>query len=312
MSLTVVGSLAFDAVETPFGKRDRMLGGAATHFALAASFFDRVHVVGPVGDDFGEAEMAVLSTRGTDVSDVERVAGGKTFFWAGRYSDNLNVRETLDTRLNVFADFQPKLSEASRAADVLFLANIQPDLQYEVREQCAAARFVAMDSMDLWINIARESLERVIARVDCLILNDEEIELLTGAPNLMHRRGRGAADGADRSWSPSRASTARRCSPPTTTSGSPPSRCRPSSTRPEPATRSPAASSATSPRTATRRLTEGLLRRAMAYGTALASFNVEEFGTERVARLTAEEIPERVTELRRITQFEDEPVELRG
>jgi sugar/nucleoside kinase (ribokinase family) len=117
MSLTVVGSIAFDAVETPFGKRERMLGGAATHFALAASFFDDVHVVGPVGDDFGDDEMAILSTRGTNVDDVERVAGGKTFFWAGRYSQNLNERETLDTQLNVFETFQPKLSQASKDAD---------------------------------------------------------------------------------------------------------------------------------------------------------------------------------------------------
>src|SRR3954452_6629539 len=185
MSLTVVGSLAFDAVETPFGKRDRMLGGAATHFALAASFFDTVHVVGPVGGDFAAQDMEVHAPRGTNVDDVERVPGGKTFFWAGRYSANLNERETLDTQLNVFETFQPKLSQASRDADVLFLANIQPDLQHEVLEQCEKAEFVAMDSMDLWINIARESLERTIARGDCLILNDEELELLTQAPNLV-------------------------------------------------------------------------------------------------------------------------------
>ena len=143
MSLTVVGSLAFDAVETPFGKRERMLGGAATHFALAASFFDTVHVVGPVGEDFGDEEMAILSTRGTNVDDVERVAGGKTFFWAGRYERDVNIRHTLQTDLNVFEDFQPKLSEGSRATDVLFLGNIQPELQRDVREQCSAARFVA-------------------------------------------------------------------------------------------------------------------------------------------------------------------------
>jgi len=143
MSVTVVGSLAYDTVETPFGKRDRMLGGAATHFALAASFFDTVHVVGPVGEDFADGDMAILATRGTNVDDVERVAGGKTFTWSGRYSSNLNERETLDTQLNVFETFQPKLSPASRDADVLFLANIVPDLQREVREQCTAARFVA-------------------------------------------------------------------------------------------------------------------------------------------------------------------------
>jgi sugar/nucleoside kinase (ribokinase family) len=311
MSVTVVGSLAFDAVETPFGRRERMLGGAATHFSLAASFFDDVHVVGPVGDDFGDAEMAILATRGTDVSDVERVPGGETFFWAGRYSQNLNVRETLDTRLNVFADFAPKLSPASRDADVLFLANIQPDLQLQVREQCERARFVAMDSMDLWIETARESLERVIARVDCLILNDEEIEQLTGAPTavagaaevlrmgpsvVVAKQGKyGAAlfTAEDRFWVPAYPLEA--VVDPTgagdTFAGGFVGHVAAHGDEP---------------------LTEGLLRRAMAYGTALASFNVEEFGTERVARLTAAEIPERVAHLRRLTEFEDRPVALRG
>ncbi|HTX46817.1 MAG TPA: sugar kinase, partial [Solirubrobacteraceae bacterium] len=144
MSVTVVGSIAFDAVKTPFGERERMLGGSAVHFALAASFFDSVHVVGPVGDDFGEPEYAVLHEHGVDTDDIEHVPGGKTFFWRGEYGWDLNDRETLDTQLNVFAEFEPKLSEASRGSDVLFLANIQPDLQRDVREQCRAARFVAL------------------------------------------------------------------------------------------------------------------------------------------------------------------------
>ena len=155
MSVTVVGSIAFDAVTTPFGTRERMLGGSAVHFALAASFFDAVHVVGPVGDDFTEAEYEVLRARGVDTSAIEHVPGGKTFFWQGKYDWDLNHRETLDTQLNVFAEFQPKLSEAARAADVLFLANIQPELQREVRAQCPAARFVALDSMNLWIETTR-------------------------------------------------------------------------------------------------------------------------------------------------------------
>jgi sugar/nucleoside kinase (ribokinase family) len=311
MSVTVVGSLAFDAVETPFGKRERMLGGAATHFALAASFFDTVHVVGPVGDDFGDEEMAILSTRGTNVDDVERVAGGKTFSWSGSYSRNLNERETLDTQLNVFETFQPKLSQASRDADVLFLANIQPDLQHEVREQCTRARFVAMDSMDLWIEIARPALEKVIARVDCLILNDEELEQLTEAPNLVTaaaevlsmgpsvvvaKQGKyGAAlfTAEDHFWVP--AFPLEAVVDPTgagdTFAGGFVGFV--AAHRDEP-------------------LTEQLLRRAMAYGTALASFNVEEFGTERVARLTAGEIPGRVGQLRRMTRFDDHPVALRG
>src|SRR3954453_10822578 len=185
MSVTVVGSIAFDRVDTPWGKRERMLGGAATHFALAASFFDEVRVVGPVGDDFGDAEMAVLQTRGTNTDDVERVAGGKTFFWHGEYGWDPNARETHDTQLGVFEHFEPKLNEASRASEFLFLANIQPDVQRGVREQCPDARFVAMDSMNLWIEIARDSLVRTIGQVDCLILNDAELRQLTGKPNLV-------------------------------------------------------------------------------------------------------------------------------
>src|SRR3954465_3843328 len=128
MSLVVVGSIAFDSVTTPFGQRERMLGGSAVHFSLPASFFTDVRVVGPVGDDFGEPEYAVLHGRGVNTDDIERVAGGETFFWAGRYERDVNLRHPLQTDLNVFETFEPKLSEASRGADVLFLANIQPDL----------------------------------------------------------------------------------------------------------------------------------------------------------------------------------------
>jgi sugar/nucleoside kinase (ribokinase family) len=185
MPITVVGSIAYDTVKTPFGERERMLGGAAVHFALAASFFDEVRVVGPVGEDFGEEQLAVLRARSVDVSDVERVEGGSTFFWQGEYGWDLNSRETLDTQLGVFEGFTPKLSESSRSSDVLFLANIQPDLQREVRAQLPAARFVALDSMNLWIDIARDSLVAAIAEVDCVILNDAELRQLTGKPNLV-------------------------------------------------------------------------------------------------------------------------------
>src|SRR5262249_20280246 len=139
--ITVVGSVAFDAVTTPAGERTRMLGGAATHFALAASCYDQVAVVGRVGEDFGEEHLAVLRTRGTDTRDLERVAGGRTFFWRGEYGADLNTRRTLDTQLNVFAAFAPELSPAARACDALFLANIQPQLQRAVLEQCPGARF---------------------------------------------------------------------------------------------------------------------------------------------------------------------------
>ncbi len=185
MSITVVGSIAYDTVKTPFGERERMLGGAAVHFALAAAFFDDVRVVGPVGDDFGEQQLDVMRNRGVDISDIEQVAGGKTFFWQGEYGWDLNSRETLDTQLGVFEGFAPKLSEDSRASDVLFLANIQPDLQREVRAQLPGAKFVALDSMNLWIDIARDSLVSAIASVDCVILNDAELRQLTGKPNLV-------------------------------------------------------------------------------------------------------------------------------
>src|SRR5215212_9127156 len=185
MSVVVVGSIAFDAVKTPFGERDRTLGGSAVHFALAASFFTDVRVVGPVGDDFGEEEYAVLQGRGVNTNDIEHVPGGKTFFWRGHYEYDLNVAHTDDTQLNVFGEFQPKLSGASREAEMLFLANIQPDLQREVREQCGGVKLAGLDSMNLWIETARDSLVRTIGGVDMVFMNDAEIRMLTEEPNLV-------------------------------------------------------------------------------------------------------------------------------
>ena len=135
MAVTVVGSIAFDAVRTPFGERERMLGGSAVHFSLAASFFTDVRVVGPVGDDFGDEEYEVLHGRGVNTDDIERVPG-KTFFWQGHYEYDMNVAQTDDTQLNVFADFDPKLSEGSQGAELLFLGNIQPELQQRTRRSC--------------------------------------------------------------------------------------------------------------------------------------------------------------------------------
>ena len=140
MALTVVGSIAFDSVRTPFGERERMLGGSAVHFALAARFFTGVHIVGPVGDDLGAEHLDLLRSRDVDVSDVERVDGGRTFSWRGHYEADMNVAHTDDTQLGVFADFEPKLSERSRSAEVLFLGNIQPDLQRRVRAQANGSR----------------------------------------------------------------------------------------------------------------------------------------------------------------------------
>jgi sugar/nucleoside kinase (ribokinase family) len=185
MSVVVVGSIAFDAVKTPFGERERMLGGSAVHFSLAASYFSDVRVVGPVGDDFGEPEYEVLRSRGVNTDDIEHVEGGKTFFWAGEYEWNVNVRHTLDTQLNVFGDFQPKLSDAAKQSEVLFLANIHPDLQRDVREQCTGARLAGLDSMNYWIESTRDSLERTIATVDLILMNDDEVRQLTEEPTLL-------------------------------------------------------------------------------------------------------------------------------
>jgi sugar/nucleoside kinase (ribokinase family) len=313
VSVTVVGSIAFDAVKTPFGERERMLGGAAVHFALAASFFDEVRVVGPVGDDFGEAELDVLRSRGIDVSDIEHIPGGRTFFWRGEYGWDLNSRETLDTQLNVFETFEPKLSEASRASEVLFLANIQPDLQREVREQCPDARFAALDSMNLWIDIARDSLIRTIGTVDCLILNDAELRQLTGKPNLVSA-AREVLNWDQPAPSVVVAKMGEYGAALVTAEGYFSLPAFPLEAVVDPTGAGDTFAGgfvgyiAAHPGEA---LSHDLLRRAMAYGTALASFNVEEFGTERVARLTAAEISERVAQLERMTHFTDTPIALR-
>jgi sugar/nucleoside kinase (ribokinase family) len=311
MSLTVVGSIAYDSVRTPFGERERMLGGAATHFALAASFFDEVRAVGPVGEDFDEESWRILRTRGTVTDDVEQVPGGKTFFWKGEYSTNLNQRETHVTELNVFETFQPKLSQGSRDADVLFLANIQPQLQLEVLEQCNGPRFVAMDSMDLWINIAHEQLIEVISRVDCLILNDEELELLTEKPTLKQ-----AADQV-LSWGPKAvvAKMGKYGAGLFTKEGFFGMPAYPLEKVVDPTGAGDTFAGGFVGYVAANRdaeINHELFTRAMAYGTALASFNVEEFGTERVERLTAEEIQARVSDLARMTSFDPTPVALRA
>jgi sugar/nucleoside kinase (ribokinase family) len=312
VSITVVGSIAFDAVETPFGKRDRMLGGAATHFALAASLLDQVRIVGPVGDDFGDAELSVLQTRGSNIDDVERVAGGKTFFWQGKYGWDLNTRETLDTQLNVFEHFAPKLSAGSRASDVLFLANIQPGLQLAVREQCAAAKFVALDSMNLWIDIARDELLSIIGKVDCLVLNDEELRQLTGKPNLI------SAAHEILNWGPPAPSmvVAKQGEYGSALITKEDFFALPA--YPLHQVVDPTGAGDTFAggfvgfiaNQIDRPLSGEVLRNAMAYGTALASFNVEQFGTEGLEAVQASAVHERVADLDRFARFDPIEVDL--
>ena len=300
----MVGSIAFDSVRTPFGERERMLGGSAVHFSLAASFFGDVRVVGPVGDDFGDQEYAVLRERGVNTDDVERVQGGRTFFWRGHYAFDLNVAHTDQTELNVFGDFEPKLSPASREAEVLFLANIQPDLQRRVRERCEGARLVGLDSMNLWIETARESLLRTIAGVSLVFMNDAEIRMLTRQPNLARAARELMAMGP-------RAVVAKQGEYGAalfTGEGFFALPAYPLETVIDPTGAGDSFAGGFLGYVASQGPDAGeddaVLRRAMAYGSVLASFNVEEFGTERVRRLTREEIDERFSELKRMTSME--------
>jgi sugar/nucleoside kinase (ribokinase family) len=184
MSLIVVGSVAYDGVETPHGKVDRMLGGAATYISLAASYFTPVKLVGVVGDDFASQDYDLLASRQIDLEGLERVPGGKTFFWQGVYSADMNDRTTLRTDLNVFADFNPKLPESYRSCPYLLLGNIQPGLQKSVRAQMNAVKFAGGDTMNYWINDYREQLLETIREWDFLLINDSEARLLSGESNL--------------------------------------------------------------------------------------------------------------------------------
>lgn len=306
MALTVVGSIAFDSVRTPFGERERMLGGSAVHFSLAASFFTEVRMVGPVGEDFGPEQIEVLEGRGIVTEDIERVAGGETFFWRGHYDYDMNVAHTDDTQLNVFAEFDPKLSSASRAAETLFLGNIQPDLQRRVREEANGATFAALDSMNMWIEIARESLRAAIGDIDCVLLNDAEIRMLTEEPNLARaarelmdmgpavvvaKRGEyGAALFCEDEIFAIPGYLLEDVRDPTGAGDS---------------FAGGFLGYLDSRREAGEDPTDhNVLRRAMAHGSVLASFNVEDFGTERVARLSRDEIDARLRDFKRITHFD--------
>ncbi|HEY6145912.1 MAG TPA: PfkB family carbohydrate kinase, partial [Solirubrobacterales bacterium] len=257
-------------------------------------------------DDFGAEQFEVLEGRGVITDDVERVEGGQSFFWRGHYDFDLNVAHTDDTQLGVFAEFEPKLSEASKAADVLFLANIQPDLQRQVRSQCTAARFYALDSMNLWIEIAKDSLLAAVAEVDVLVVNDAEIRMLTGESNLA-RAARTVMDMGPRAVIAKQGEYGAALFTEGGFFALP--------GFPLEDVRDPTGAGDSFAGGFFGYLDsvegdyfhEAELRRAMGYGTVLASFNVEEFGTERVSRLTRDEIDARLEELRAMTQFESAP-----
>ena len=197
MSILVVGSVFFDSIETPHGKVERALGGAAMYFSVAASFFAPVQMVATVGEDFPRHATAFLEERGVDLSGLE-IRAGRTGQWAGRYHEDMNQRDTLDLQLNVFSDFQPRLREGHRRAQYVFLANIDPRLQSLVLDQLAAPGLIGCDTMNHWITGSRSELERLLTRVGILVINDEEARLLSGERNVVRAARRLLAMGPHR------------------------------------------------------------------------------------------------------------------
>jgi sugar/nucleoside kinase (ribokinase family) len=301
MSLLVVGSVAFDAVETPFGKIERTLGGAATYFSVAASFFAPVNLVAVVGDDFTARDAAVFRGRRIDIAGLER-ASGKTFFWAGRYSDNLSDRTTLATELNVFAQFNPQLPAAYRNSAYIFLANIDPTLQRSVLAQVRRRpRLVALDTMNYWIERTPAELEETLKHTQILMINDAETRQLSSEHNLLRaarhifrlgprtlviKRGEHGAMMVHRgSVFCVPAFPLEEVHDPTGAGDS-------------------FAGGFMGYLAKVGRVTDATLRRAMVYGSVLGSFAVERFGLDRLRKLTRREITARARHFRQLTQFE--------
>jgi len=301
MSLLVVGSVALDTVKTPFGERQDALGGSATFASVAASFFTDVRLVGVVGDDFDPEHLDLLRSHGVDLEGLER-AHGRTFRWSGVYGHDLNERTTLDTQLNVFAAFDPRLPPRYAKSEHLFLANVDPEVQLRVLEQVERPRFVALDTMNFWIEGKPEALRRVLSRVDALLLNDSEARMLAGTGNLLRaaaaiqalgpqvlviKRGEYGAvlftrDGVF---------------------------CAPGFLLEEVLDPTGAgdtfAGGFMGYLAANGDLGGAALRRAIIFGSALASFSVESFSLDRLHRLTPPEISARFRAFQALTRFED-------
>jgi len=300
VSLLVVGSVAFDALESPYGKVDRALGGAATYFAVAASFFTHVNLVGIVGDDFTEKDAHIFRGRKIDLEGLERAAG-KTFFWAGRYSENLNERVTLTTELNVFAEFKPRLPEKYRTAEHVFLANIAPELQRSVLQQVKKRpKLAAMDTMNYWISGSNAELRETLRHVDILMINDSETRELSNEHNLLRaakhifkmgpsalviKRGEHGAMLVDKSGV----------------------FCVPAFPLEEPHDPTGAgdcfAGGFMGYLAGERKHNDAALRRAMVYGSVLGSFAVERFGLDRLRTLKRTEINTRARHFLKLTTF---------
>ena len=314
MSILAVGSVAFDGIETPTGKRERCLGGAATHFALAASFFTDVRVIAVVGEDFTEAEEARLTRHGIDTRGIEHAAG-KSFFWRGSYLENLNEAQTLSTDLNVFESFSPKIPEAYADSEFLFLGNIDPVLQARVRAQMPNVRMVCGDTMNYWIGAHRDNLLKVLPGLDTLLINDGEAKSLAGESNLLqaaqkiltlgpksvivkHGEYGATAFFGEHAFGPRTSEDAHITLPfraPAVPLGA--------VVDPTGAGDSFAGGFygylASQPA-----ITPAAYRKAMFYGGVMGSFAVESFGTERVEKLTRDEIDARFAQLRAMSHLD--------
>jgi sugar/nucleoside kinase (ribokinase family) len=312
MAITVVGSVAYDTIETPSGRRERCLGGAATHFSLAASFFTNVRVIAVVGEDFGPEQEAVFKKRNIDIQGIER-APGKSFFWEGSYLDNLNEAKTRITDLNVFASFEPKIPDAYRDSEFLFLANIDPVLQRRVREAMPGVKLVGGDTMNYWIKDHRPALLEVLKGIHVLLINDTETKMLANNNNLVHAARAVLAMGprtlvvkhgeygataffSDHSFGQSGAWAQLY-----------PFRA-PALPLEEVVDPTGAGDSfagglfgylASQPE-----VTPASFRRAMFYGSVMGSFAVERFGTERIQALTRKEIDDRFILFRELTHLD--------
>ena len=308
MSITVVGSVAFDSVETPSGRYDRKLAGAATYFSLSASFFTDVRVIAIVGEDFGPEQEAVFKARNIDTRGIEHAAG-ESFFWEGSYLENLNEAKTHDTKLNVFATFDPKLPDAYRGSEFLFLANIDPVLQRRVREQMPDVKLVAGDTMNYWIDDHKPALLAMLKGLDILLINDTETRTLGENKNLVHA-ARAVMEMGPRLLVVKHGEHGATLFHKTTPKGGSAERTFKAPAFPLEEVVDPTGAGdsfaggffgylASQPE-----LTPGAFRRAMFYGSVMGSFACESFGTERLQQLTRAEIDERFNLFKELTHLD--------
>jgi sugar/nucleoside kinase (ribokinase family) len=301
MSILAVGSIAFDTIKSPFGEVNNLLGGSLTYFSIAASFFTNVNLVAVVGDDFGEEQLSVFRGRRIDLQGLEH-ASGKTFRWGGEYSYNLNSRETLFTDLNVFEGFRPKLPDAYRQADIVFLGNMHPLLQQSVLEQVGHKRLVGMDSMNLWIETTPQELRGVLGQVDVVKIDDSEARELAGVYNLRK------AASAIQSMGPRMLIATRGSHGAMLFNGSDlfSAPAYPLEDEVDPTGAGDSFAGGLFGYLAEcNEIDRAALRRAMIFGSVMGSFCVEDFGTRRLERLTFHEILDRYRALKQLTDFDD-------